>query len=56
MSRKIIEGNPQEKIKQLQEQNKQLETQLTSTQIALCDVYEMLVNISATNTTEGGNS
>lgn len=56
MSRKIFDGNPQEKIKQLEEQNKKLETQLTSTQIALCDVYEMLVTVSATNTTEGGNS
>ena len=56
MSRKIIEGNPQEKIKQLQEQNKQLETQLTSTQVALCDVYELLVGSSAINSTEGGKS
>lgn len=55
MSRKLFEGNPQEKIKQLQEQNKQLETQLTSTQIALCDVYEILVNSSAIHITEGGN-
>ena len=55
MSRKVFEGSPQEKIKLLEEQNKQLETQLTSTQIALCDVYELLVNIPVVNTTEGGN-